>query len=179
MKLYLSIQMKSFKGENNLKLSKKQGLRLKFILSLSIISSVMLLLIPLEDIFGDSVKKVISIIIASIFWLGIIFIFIINHSMSRDTYKYYIANRNENNKDLTYSKRPGAFRFGRNVQSVVSTIICIVGIIILIIDLFQKYLDENIFFIVIFISYLSFCCHCIFDGENYRYYKIIKGEDKK
>ncbi len=162
-----------------MKSMQKQCKRLRCIFLFSIISAFSILLIPISDFFEEPSKKIISVITAALFWLSIIITLVINHSMSRDTYLYYSENKKNSDKNAKYSRCPGAFKFGKNIKSIISTAIFIMGAIILILDIIWGFLNKNMFFVIVSVSYFSFCCHCIFDGENYKYYQIIKRESKK
>lgn len=137
---------------------------------LFIMSAVSIIFIPYAYSLEERMKNRVSYIIAGTFWIclliGIILIFLI--SSITGTYKKMY--------DIEVGKKhiPGIFKFWSNMEAKVAIICFVIGFLLVISDVVFDYMNEICIMISFAFMLISFYIHCIFDGFNYRYYKILK-----
>lgn len=134
----------------------------------SIISSISIALIPIEKSSEDN--KAIVFIIPIIFWLGFIaeqfFIWRANH------FRKVIEKKGER-----YQKRirgrPGIISLFKTKEGIASDMLFLVCLIVLIVITVMNVGESRLQYIISTLLVLSFRLHCIFNGINYRYKKLL------
>lgn len=147
--------------------------KLKIFISLPIINSIILVLLAL---INQDERKWFSYIAAGIFWLIMILQIVLILKASK--IRKHIENcKNESSQIKTY--RLGLISFFNNKEGTVSDIIFIVSIILLIFILVFEKTYSLISVICFPCLFLSFNLHCIFNGKNYTYIKLLEIEEGK
>lgn len=142
---------------------------------LFVISVTSIIFIPYAYSLDDIMKTRVSYMIAGTFWIclliGIILIRLI--SSITGTYKK-IYDIDVGNKHI-----PGIFKFWSNMEAKVAIICFVIGLLLVISDVVFDYMNEICIMASLAFVLISFYIHCIFDGFNYRYYKILKERNEK
>lgn len=140
----------------------------------SVLSSVPVALIPFVRGNGDN--KVFNIIIPVIFWLGLI----------GEQFFIWRANRYRKileKKNSRYPKRirgrPGVFSVFRSTEGMVADALFLICLIVFVVFALLHKGESVLQYILIFCMILSFRLHCIFDGINYRYKKLLTEVGKR
>lgn len=114
----------------------------------------------------------ISYSVAIIFWGSLIYGFVFCFR-ARLLVKKHLKNEKIKNK-LNNSKKLGIFSFSKSITHVILYLIFLVGITLILFDLFQSRITSSIMIPVISVTMFSFALHCIVDGANYKIYKQMK-----
>ncbi len=133
--------------------------------------SVSILMTPFSATFDPTNgKKFVNYMVFVLFWGGLIAA-IVSTVMASSARKKI----NDNNK----SGLPGIISFFKNKESIISIVVCIIGIIALLVSgLFTARPKMVLQFAGLFCSVLGFSLHCVFDGLNYRALKYKKETNK-
>lgn len=131
-----------------------------FIASFAALLSIMFL-----DMCSDEyVKKSISYIIASVFWVGIIgeqiFFWICNHLRKRIEIK---------RSEISYSNGIGIISFFKNPNAVVADIVMFASVLVFALMLIFKVVEQWAVVLCLSIIFLSFNLHSFLNGKNYIY----------
>lgn len=131
------------------------------------IMSASVLLTPFSQTFDpQNGKKMINYFVFALFWLGLI-------AAVTATILASSARRNLNLE--ISSKLPGILSFFKNKESIISIVICILGIAVFLLSgAFSSRPKMILQFSGLFCAVWGFCLHCVFDGLNYRALKYTK-----
>lgn len=153
---------------------------LRMAVACAILSTVAFLCIPLCDAFGEGIEKMLSIVIASVFW-GLLML---------EQVFFWMANRGRKKMEKSFFCKKqlikgssGLSTFGPNKEARMCYIVlCMSAVSTLSLVIFRVQVDWLVI-LSIALLLLSFNLHCILNGKNYRYikafYKIKKGEEKR
>lgn len=134
----------------------------------SVISSISMAFIPIEKSNEDN--KVIIFIIPIIFWLGFIaeqfFVWRANH------FRKVIEKKSARYKNGIRG-RPGIISLFKTKEGIASDMLFLVCLIVLIVITVMNVGESHLQYIISSLVVLSFRLHCIFDGINYRYKKLL------
>lgn len=143
-----------------------------FILGSFFCSSFSIALIPWIDQLPETTGRIISYIVAAIFWLGlilgIVFTVIMNKNMRMVRGKMYERG------SLKRPKYPGIILFSTDPVHIVIYAVMGCGIFISILDLIKGFMPIKLMFFIIFLTYDAIVLHSIVDGKNYKVYRIMK-----
>lgn len=142
-----------------------------------ILSAVSILGLPFADIIDGGKVGVSSVVIAVLFWLGLIVgtTCLIILTKFRHTVRARIPGLN-----VRISKKfPGIMNFSLSVRHLVVYSVFIIGLSVIIFDLIFAFANRYLMFPVISVTYSAFIMHCMIDGKNYQIYKILKKGEKK
>lgn len=136
-----------------------------------ILMSLSTLVTPFSETFDPTNgKKFMNYMVFVLFWGGLIAAIAATLIASSARRKLYGNN---------ISGLPGIISFFKNKESIISIIVCIIGIIALLTSgLFSARLKIILQFSGLFCSVLGFSLHCVFDGLNYRALKYKKETNK-
>ena len=140
-------------------------------------SALSILVLPLADIFDDGKIGVSSIVVAVLFWLGLVVgtACLIILTKLRHTVRARIPGLN-----VRISKKfPGIMNFSLNVRHLVVYSVFVIGFATIIFDLIFAFVNRYLMFPVISVTYSAFIMHCMIDGKNYQIYKILKKGERK
>ena len=111
---------------------------------------------------NDISDKIIGIIFPIIFWLGL------------NAVRKEIENTGETRK---FRGRPEIINIWKNRYGAIADIVCIVSLLLLVVFMIIGIGEKAIQYILIFLLVLSFRLHCILNGQNFRYKKILVKEE--
>lgn len=142
-----------------------------------IVSSVSLGIIPFVQFLPDKLEKITNYIVAALFYLGLIIGgFAIKNAKNR---MYRWRRRLMAERQIKKQRLPGIITFSTDIKHIVLYTICVLGILVMVSDMFFHYISEYIMFPILSVVLFTFALHCIVDGENYKLFKAIKeGMDK-
>jgi len=145
-----------------------KGLKLWFCLSLTFVSvqSICLLIIPLLEI-----GNVLNVILAIIFWmsLALYIVSVILSSKQRqkiEKSKFKVKKLKKNHF--------GILKFFQNKEAVIFDVLLFISTALIIVSLVLK--TESVWLIALglFLWFISFNLHCLFNGKNYIYIKAYE-----
>lgn len=142
-----------------------------------IVSSVSLGIIPFVQFLPDKLEKITNYIVAALFYLGLIIGgFAIKNAKNR---MYRWRRRLMAERQFKKQRLPGIITFSTDIKHIVLYAICVLGILVMVSDMFFHYISEYMMFPILSVVLFTFALHCIVDGENYKLFKAIKeGMDK-
>lgn len=121
---------------------------------------------------NDISDKIIGIIFPIIFWLGLI------------GEQFFIWKSNSIRKSIEKSSEfrkiksgIGVISFARTEAGLIADVVLAISFIVLLILMIFSIGENVLQYIFIFLLVLSFRLHCIFNGQNFRYKKILKKEE--
>ena len=135
-----------------------------------VLSGLSLIFVPITNINGHGIERLLTYIVAIVFWLGIIFgfVFLIKTSSERRG----IERRNRKNNNKYHAKqtkqRIGILCFFKNRKAIVSDFLLFFFAILVGGLAFFKIAIEWLVIISIVLLILSFYFHCFLNGKNYR-----------
>ena len=127
------------------------------------------------SILSNESKKTINwtaYLIAICFWLGIISAVVCVIST-----KVYLSKERQkllNSGIISKQVLPGAVCFGKGKNNIIIYSIFVIGLALIVSDIFTSYVPEKLMYPIISITIISFSIHCVIDGKYYKVYKIIK-----
>lgn len=135
-----------------------------------IISGISILCVPITNVYGNGISKVMVYVVACVFWIGIICGFVL--FFKADSLRKVIGRKNRrNNIVISSGSRIGAISFFRNKEAGVSDAFLFASVILFAILTIFRIEIEWLIIISAALLFLSFSLHCFFNGKNYRYIK--------
>ena len=142
------------------------------------LAGLSLLFIPIVDSDGTSTQKVFAILLAALFWIGLIaeIVFFV----LADKQCNMIEDRliKEGSKSFKGTKI-GVISFFTCKEAMVADVLTGLSLIAIILMIILKVTNDWLFVIVAVIFFFSFNLHCFLNGRNYKYIKEIKKFIKK
>ena len=135
------------------------------------VSFFSLSLIPLTESFDEDKQRLISNIIAVMFYLGLIGGIVFDCLANRQIRS---CNKKTAKEILEKQKLPGAITFSTDKKNLIVYAVLIIGIILMVSDIFLNWVATYIMFPVISLTLFLFAVHCIIDGKNYKIYMNTK-----
>lgn len=142
------------------------------------VAGISILFIPFVDLEGTSAQKAFAILLAALFWLGLI----------AEVVFFVLANKECNviedrlikkgSKSFKGSKI-GVISFFTCREAMVADVLAGLSLIAIILMIILKVTNDWLFVIVAVIFFFSFNMHCFLNGRNYKYLKEIKKFIKK
>ena len=135
-----------------------------------IISGISILCVPITNVYGNGISKVMVYVVACVFWIGIICGFVLffkADSLRKVIWRKY----RRNNIVISSGSRIGAISFFRNKEAGVSDAFLFASVILFAILTIFRIEIEWLIIISAALLFLSFSLHCFFNGKNYRYIK--------
>lgn len=152
----------------------RYGLTVSGIASLT--GTVQLLLITLGNLDGLLWEKIVSYIIASLFWASVA----VNLAAIAKTTAKRNACEKEGYKIREIRCAPiGVFSFFKNREAAVADIVLFASAIAVAVVAWIQVFSPVVVLSLIGLLFLSFNGHCILNGRNYRYYKILTKYQKQ
>lgn len=135
-----------------------------------IISGISILCVPITNVYGTGISKVMVYIVACVFWIGIIgeFVFFNKANSLRR-----ILERKSRSKNTTISSNTGigVVSFFKNREAKICDVILFISVALFAFLSVFKIDIEWLIIISAALLFLSFNLHCFFNGKNYRYIK--------
>lgn len=136
------------------------------------IAGLALLGIPFSNYDGTVFEKVLTYVVAAVFWAGLIagtFFFIKTNNYCR-----IIEKKLKRNNFLTYKPKIGIINFFSSKESKMVDVIFFVFVLIVIVLTIADVQIEWLMITCLVIMFLSFILHSFFNGKNYLYIKAYK-----
>lgn len=142
------------------------------------VAGLSLLFIPLADMEGTKAQKGVAVLLAALFWAGLI----------AEIIFFVIANKQCNSIEERLIKRGsktfkntkiGLITFFSCREAMFADIASILTFIIMIVMIILKVTNDWLFVIPATAFFFSFNLHCFLNGRNYKYYKTIQNYIKK
>lgn len=143
-----------------------------------LISGLSLLFIPMVDLEGTTQQKIFALILAALFWIGMIVEIVF--FVLADKQCNMIEDRliKEGSKSFKGTKI-GVISFFTCKEAMVADVLTGLSLIAIILMIILKVTNDWLFVIVAVIFFFSFNLHCFLNGRNYKYIKEIKKFIKK
>ncbi len=151
---------------------KDAGLSIAVTIAAAALSSFSLCLIPFAAGLADGESKVISIVIAAVFWIGLLLTFVAAYFTKRTLYKS--REKLISHGDITKHQPIGIINFSKDWRMWILYGITLFGLVLIITDIIFGYVPEKVMFPTISVTIFTFAIHCVFDGKYYKAYKLIK-----
>lgn len=154
-------------------------IRVPFVVGFSslIVSSLSLGLIPFVQFLPDKLESITNYIVAAFFYLGLIVGFFAIRNAKIRMYRW--RRRLMAERQFKKQRFPGIITFSTDIMYILLYAICVLGILVMVSDMFFHHISEYIMFPILSVVLFAFTLHCIVDGENYKLFKAIKeGMDK-
>lgn len=143
-----------------------------------LVAGLSLLFIPMVDLEGTPAQKIFALILAILFWIGLIaeIVFFV----LADKQCNMIEDRliKEGSKSFKGTKI-GVISFFTCKEAMVADVLTGLSLIAIILMIILKVTNDWLFVIVAVIFFFSFNLHCFLNGRNYKYIKEIKKFIKK
>lgn len=136
-------------------------------------SPLSLILVLFIDLDGGILDRVLSYMIAGIFWLGII-AGVLFLTLTIKEKNYAVKKIKKRGNRVRKFKNIGIISFFRNNIASVADIFLLLMIILLIVLIIFKVNIEWLVILNIVFLYLSIILHSFFNGKNYRYIKYFE-----
>lgn len=143
-----------------------------------LISGISLIFIPLVDLSGSTSQKVFAMIVAAVFWLGLvteIVFFILANRQCKAIEKGLTKKNGKSFKNAPV----GVISFFQCREAMVADIISALSLVVLIMLIIFNVSNDWIFVCFAVTFFLSFNIHCFLNGKNYKYLKEYKKYLKK
>ena len=129
-----------------------------------IISGISILCVPITNVYGNGISKVMVYVVACVFWIGIICGFVL--FFKADSLRKVIGRKNRrNNIVISSGSRIGAISFFRNKEAGVSDAFLFASVILFAILTIFRIEIEWLIIISAALLFLSFSLHCFFNGK--------------
>lgn len=120
-------------------------------------------------------SKALAITVAVAFWAGLIIGYVLLIMLNKNRR----ASAVKIGRFKTGGCQFGIFKFFRNKEAIIADVIMLLSLVLFIIfrilDNVSVYLDLTVIALLIY----SFHLHCILNGQNYRYIKLLKNDQQK
>lgn len=154
---------------------KKQADKSKIFLQITVVlyavSFFSLSIIPFMDSLEEATQRIVSNIIAAMFYLGliagIVFDLLANREILRNS-------KGTARALLDRQKSPGIITFSADRKHLIIYGVLAIGIVIMVSDIIFSWVAGYIMFPIISLTLFLFAVHCIIDGKNYKIYMNMK-----
>lgn len=134
------------------------------------VSSLQILCIPFVSLDGTSFQKTTAYILATVFWLC----FILELCMIRmcTSERKWLEHKKIRFRALLQA-RHGLISFAKTIPGTVADVVMFLSLIAVIIAAWTKIQSQWLVLALVTVLYLSFHLHCLMNGKNYRYIKLL------
>lgn len=141
------------------------------------VSAGVLAFIPLIELMPERLGNVASIIVGTLFWIGLIcgVGLTVKLSFMRKSVEEKIPAIKSRMKRIL----PGVISFDRRPEHLAVYGIFAVSFILIIVDAIFGGITRYLMFPVVTVAYLSFVAHCVIDGKNFKVYRVLKKGSRK
>lgn len=156
----------------------KPQINLYFLISilLAAISAVLILCIPLVSLEGTGIQKIGAYIIAAAFWLCVILELWMTRLCSSE--RKWLERRKVRSRSLSQANH-GVISFLKTREGMISDIVMFVSLIAVIVIAWTQAKNQWLILSCVSVLYFSFNMHCLLNGKNYRYIKLLRNYKKE
>ena len=143
-----------------------------------LVAGISLVFIPLVDLSGTSAQKVFALVLALLFWLGIlceILFFVLANKQCNIIEDRLIQKGSKSFK----GKKIGLISFFSCREAIAADVLSIISLAAVILLIIFKATNEWLFIVIAAIFFFSFNLHCFLNGRNYKYLREIQKFFKK
>lgn len=144
---------------------------------LAIIPSALILCIPFVNLEGTGIQRVLAYIMATAFWLCIILELLMIWKCS--TNRKCIENYRKNQGIALPQSKPDVVSFTKTREGRVADIVMFASLITVIVIVWAQVKLQWLILGSVSVLYLSFNLHCLLNGKNYRYIKLLNNYKKE
>lgn len=141
-------------------------------LAFAAISSISLSLIPLTNGVEKNKDNTLALIIASVFWGGLV-LMTVSEILATGTLRGYRAELIKKGY-IKKHQQIGLISISKDPKMWVVYALFVIGLILSITDIIFDYVPEVAMFPTVSLTILSFAVHCIVDGKYFKAYRQIK-----
>ncbi len=146
------------------------------LIMLAVIPAVLILCIPLVSLDGSQAQKIGAYILAAGFWLSIILELLMTLICSSKRKKL----EQQKTKDKALSKsKSGVISFFKTPEGKIADLAMIISFVAVIVIICMQVKSQWLILGCVSVLYLSFNMHCLLNGKNYRYIKLISNYKKE
>ena len=156
----------------------KTQITLYFLISvlLAVIPAVLILCIPLVSLEGSGFQKAGAYIISAVFWLCVILeLWMVRMCNSE---RLWLERRKVRSRMLDQAG-PGVISFIKTREGLIADVIMFVSLIAVIVIAWTQVRSQWAILSCVSVLYLSFNMHCLLNGKNYRYIKLLSNYKKE
>lgn len=141
-------------------------------------AGISLLFIPMVDLEGTTIQKVLALIVAGLFWIGLIveIVFFVLANKQCNLIEERLIKKGS--KSFKGTKN-GAISFFTCKEAMIADVLAGLSLLALILLIVLKFTNDWLFVIIAVIFFFSFNMHCFLNGRNYKYLKEIQKFIKK
>lgn len=140
-------------------------------LTLAVLAFVLLLCIPIGDLDGSALQRMLAYIFAAGFWLSVIAESVFVWLASRERKR--LERRGYRDKSISHSP-VGIISFFKSPEASGVDVFLFLSTITVVIFLWLQVKTSWMIMAGVSIWFLSFNLHCILNGRNYRYFKRLR-----
>ncbi len=156
----------------------KTQINLYFLISvlLAVLPSVLILCIPLVSLEGSGPQRVGAYIMAAVFWLCVILELWMTRLCSSE--RRWLELRKVRSRSLS-QVNPGVVSFLKTREGMIADIVMFASLIAVIVIAWTQVRNQWLILSCVSVLYLSFNLHCLLNGKNYRYIKLLSNYKKE
>lgn len=143
---------------------------------LAVIPAVLILCIPSVSLEGTSAQKIGAYIMAAAFWLCILLELWMTRICSS---KRRRLEQREVRSRLLAKSNPGVISFLKTREGMIADITMFASLIAVIVITRTQVKSQWLVLSCVSVLYLSFNMHCLLNGKNYRYIKLLSNYKKE
>lgn len=143
---------------------------------LAVIPAVLILCIPLVNLEGTGPQKVWAYIMAAAFWLCVILELLMIRKCSSE--RKWLERRKVRSRTLTQANL-GVVSFLKTREGLIADIVMFASLIAVIVVVWTQVKSQWLILSCVSVLYLSFNMHCLLNGKNYRYIKLLSNYKKE
>ncbi len=138
-----------------------------------LVAGLSLAFIPLVDLDGSVVQKTFAIVVALLFWLGLIteIVFFVLANKQCSVIEERLIKKGSKSFNDT---KIGVISFFTCREAMIADILSAITLIVVILMIAFKVTSDWLFIIFAVILFFSFNLHCFLNGKNYKYLKEIQ-----
>lgn len=156
----------------------KTQINLYFLISilLAAIPAVLILCIPLVSLEGTGIQKLGAYIMAAVFWLCVILELWMTRLCSSE--RRWLERRKVRSRSLSQAN-PGVVSFLKTREGMIADFVMFASLIAVIVIAWTQVRNQWLILSCVSVLYLSFNLHCLLNGRNYRYIKLLSNYKKE
>ncbi len=136
------------------------------------LSSASIAFIPLLQLAEGTPQRILTYVIAALFWFGVIFGCVIHRKASMELLE--VRRRIRTDEPIRRQRFIGLITFHADITNIVVYALFAVCFVLVAVDSFFHCISEYIFFPAISVMIFTFILHCVIDGKYYNLYLRIK-----
>ena len=143
-----------------------------------LIAGLSLLFIPMVDLEGTTQQKIFALILAAMFWTGLIveIVFFVLANKQCNVIEERLIKKGSKSFKGT---KIGVISYFTCREAMIADVLAAFSLLTMIVLIILKFTNDWLFVIVAVVFFFSFNLHCFLNGRNYKYLKEIQKFIKK